>query len=149
MILSAQTIREMGIVLPCEPRTRFNGVTFGLSSAGYDMRIDQHCFIKPGEFMLASSVETFTMPNNVVGIVHDKSSWARLGLAVQNTVLEPGWRGHLTIELSNHGWQSLSIVKGTGIAQVIFHFLDRHTNQPYEGKYQDQRRGVQPAILEK
>ena len=158
MILSAQTIRKLcnppdfvdrGPLLdPFEERTRFGGVTFGLSSAGYDVRaefdedgIQYERVLESGRFMLASTIERFSMPNDIIGIVHDKSSWARRGLAVQNTVIEPGWSGWLTLELTNHGSQELVIERGVGIAQVIFHKLDLTTDQPYEGKYQDQRRG--------
>ena len=86
------------------------------------------------------------MPTGVLGIVHDKSSWARQGLAVQNTVIEPGWRGWLTLELTNHGKDTLIIYEGTGICQVVFHYLDAPTDQPYDGKYNNQPRGPQPAI---
>ena len=88
------------------------------------------------------------MPPDVLGIVHDKSTWARLGLACQNTVIEPGWHGWLTLELTNHGTEALTIERGMPIAQVIFHFVDDDT-VGYEGKYQDQRRGPVKPILEK
>ncbi len=89
------------------------------------------------------------MPNSVMGIVHDKSSWARHGVAVQNTVIEPGWRGYLTLELTNHSQQTRTIKPGDPIAQIVFHWLDEPTKQPYEGKYQDQAAGPQEAIAEK
>lgn len=84
------------------------------------------------------------MPKNVVGIVHDKSTWARRGLAVQNTVIEPGWRGFLTLELTNHGSVPIKIERAMPIAQIVFHFTDEET-VGYEGKYQDQERGPQEA----
>jgi dCTP deaminase len=85
------------------------------------------------------------MPNNVVGIVHDKSSLARQGIAVQNTVAEPGWRGYLTLEITNHYVNKILLLKGDAIAQVVFHFLDEPTELIYDGKYQDQQRGPQEA----
>lgn len=92
-------------------------------------------------FKLAGASEYFNLPANVVGRVHDKSSLARRGLAVQNTVAEPGWHGHLTLELSNHGWKSIKLEAGDAVAQVLFEFLDEPTDRPYDGKYQGQERG--------
>ena len=149
MILSAQSIRARGILSPFAERTqdKRTGTSFGLSACGYDIRLDQQVVLYPGTFVLASTLEQFSMPTDVVGVVHDKSSWARKGIAVQNTVIEPGWRGFLTLELTNHGTRKLLLPEGTPIAQVLFHQLDAPTDQPYpEGaKYQDQERGPQEA----
>jgi dCTP deaminase len=76
----------------------------------------------------------------VVGIVHDKSSLARRGLAVQNTILDPGWHGYMTLELTNGGHEQIELPKGSAIAQVVFHMLDHATELPYRGKYQNQER---------
>jgi dCTP deaminase len=89
-----------------------------------------------GNFTLASAIEEFQMPHNLVGIVHDKSTWARHGLSVYNTVIENGWCGFLTLELVYHGRYSLHIPAGAGIAQVIFHETSRFAS--YDGKYQNQ-----------
>lgn len=136
-----------------------HGVSFGLSEAGYDIRIKQnvrfckkdglmtvlcnesdvfmrHHYGEKGRFILASAIEEFDMPVDLVGIVHDKSTWARKGLSVFNTVIEPGWKGFLTLELVYHGEEELIIPAGAGIAQVVFH---QTTNQTmYNGKYQNQ-----------
>lgn len=146
-VLSAQTIRRMCLLTPCDPPTvDDHGRTRGLSACGYDLTLDQDLIIGPGDFRLCSAAEHFCLPNNVLGRVHDKSSLARLGLAVQNTVAEPGWRGFLTLEVTNHGMSSFHIFRGSAIAQVIFEFLDEPTYYPYAGKYQDQRRGPQESI---
>lgn len=156
MILPAQAIRSLCLhhspmIHPFSERTAgVGGVTYGLSPAGYDIRIAGPVDMsKYGarEFVLASSIERFDMPDDVIGIVHDKSTFARLGLAVQNTVIEPGWRGHLTLELSYHGNDRLVIDAGTGIAQVIFHRLEAPTDQPYAGRYQDQDAGPVAAKI--
>lgn len=136
------------------------GTSFGLGEAGYDIRVKQtvrfrpghregsitvelfngslekRISIKNGRFVLASAIEEFQMPGELTGIVHDKSTWARRGLSVFNTVIEPGWKGFLTLELVYHGEEELIIPAGSGIAQVIFH----RTQQPafYSGKYQGQ-----------
>lgn len=117
-------------------KIRSDPTSFGLTEAGYDIRIKQDVsFDKPG-FILASSVERFTMPINLVGILHDKSTWARLGLSVFNTVIEPGWEGYLTLELVYHGSGDLYIPGGSGIGQVIFHEVVETSS--YKGKYQNQ-----------
>ncbi|MCL4743868.1 MAG: dCTP deaminase [Burkholderiaceae bacterium] len=162
MILNGNAIRERRIISPFSERTRRFGLTYGVGPAGYDVRIDQDLVIPPAGFSLASTLEEFDMPNDVLGIVHDKSTWARLGLAAQNTVIEPGWRGFLTLELTNHNpprswWQlwrrqndgAIVIKRGMPIVQIIFHLLDRPAEHAYSGKYQNQKRGPQPAILEK
>lgn len=137
-----------------------HGVSYGLSEAGYDIRIKQevHFFKgaskrfvlidrqrqKAGRFALASTVEEFTMPTNLVGVVHDKSTWARRGLSVFNTVIEPGWHGFLTLELVYHGKEDeLIIPAGAGIAQVLFH--ETKEAAAYDGKYQHQPNEPVPA----
>lgn len=91
----------------------------------------------PNAFILAETVETFHMPADVYATVHDKSSWIRLGLAVHNTVIEPGWHGKLTLELKNlNPTRRIMVRPGEGIAQVIFHKIGV-PDAVYEGSYQD------------
>ena len=147
MILSGQTIRRLGLIFPClEPYKDSLGNSVGLSVCGYDLTLRNGVVIPPGGFMLASVVEYFVLPSNVVGVVHDKSSWARKGLAVQNTVAEPGWKGYLTLELTNHSQRLISITSGSAISQIIFHYLDEDAERPYSGKYQDQGPEPQEAM---
>lgn len=148
-ILSAQSIRlQEGMVTPFVLRSVAHGMSYGLSVAGYDIRIAESLSLYPGMFRLASSVEYFNMPTQILARVADKSTWARRGLAVQNTVIEPGWRGHLTLELTNHSERMINLQAGMPIAQIIFEWLDQPTDQPYNGKYQDQPAGAVPAKLE-
>lgn len=155
MILSAQTIRQYSqrllnpLVEPFYERTVQNGKTFGLGPAGYDIRAAESIHLNPGQFDLGSAMERLIIPTNVLAYVKDKSSWARKGLCVQNTVIEPGWEGYLTLEYTNHSEGSILIVEGDPIAQIVFHYLDQPTDQPYNGKYQDQQAGPQHAIEEK
>lgn len=90
-----------------------------------------------GSFTLASAIEEFDMPEELLGIVHDKSTWARQGLSVFNTVIEPGWKGFLTLELAFRGNEPVHIPAGAGIAQVIFHTATEAA--AYAGKYQHQQ----------
>lgn len=149
-LLNARPILEMRSQKVTGP----GGTSYGLGEAGYDIRIKQEVHFKPGarhpagcvvnidgwgqegHFALASAIEEFHMPTNLMGIVHDKSTWARRGLSVFNTVIEPGWKGFLTLELVYHGEEELVIPAGAGIAQVVFHEVKMPTE--YTGKYQNQ-----------
>lgn len=146
-ILSSQTIRKRQPILPFHERLTSHGLTFGLSSCGYDVRIAENFIMWPMRFVLASTIEKFAMPNDLCARVVDKSSWARQGICVQNTIIEPGWEGYLTLEITNHRWAFKRIRSGMPIAQIIFEKLDEPTEQVYQGKYQKQRSGPQPAIL--
>lgn len=158
-LLAAAPIKDMVAV-----KKSFGGTSYGLGEAGYDIRIKQDIKFKPdhgrcmvikhhldplgwrkelGRFTLASAMEEFQMPSNLTGIVHDKSTWARRGLSVFNTVIEPGWNGFLTLELVYHGEEELFIPAGSGIAQVIFHEVVEAT--VYSGKYQNQEDEPVPA----
>jgi dCTP deaminase len=148
MIASAQTIRRLEPLVPLVERQSAFGLTYGLGPAGYDIRIAETLTLMPHEFVIASSIERFEMPDNLLGVVHDKSTWARCGLAVQNTVIEPGFRGFMTIELSNNSSRPIDFKGGMPIAQVIFHLLDKPTDRPYGGKYQDAPCGATPAKFE-
>lgn len=116
-----------------------NGVSWGLTECGYDIRIKQDVWMFFGRrFALGSSVEEFDMPENLMGRVLNKSTWARRGVdASMTTNIEPGWKGFLTIELRYSRIWPIKIKAGSGIAQVIFETLAE--NAQYEGKYQNQR----------
>jgi dCTP deaminase len=146
VILSAQTIRRKIKIAPWSEQAVFNGLSYGLGAAGYDIRVAESVHLRASTgWALASAMEHIVMPSDVVAMVHDKSTWARRGLAVQTTTVEPGWQGFLTLELSNHGPTDLMITAGTPIAKLVFHLLDQPTEQPYDGKYQGQGPGPQPA----
>jgi dCTP deaminase len=155
-LLAQSPIKEMEA-----EKLREHGVSYGLAEVGYDIRLKQDvefhppiwhamndslvrpaCVVLDGQltkgtnFTLASAMEEFALPNDLMGVVHDKSTWARQGLSVFNTVIEPGWKGFLTLELVYHGRQPLHLPSGAGIAQVVFHRLSNPAS--YEGKYQDQ-----------
>ena len=140
-------------------KLKVHGTSYGLGEAGFDIRIKQEIIFKPGmtmgptievngqlehgRFTLASAIEEFDMPADLVGVVHDKSTWARQGLSVFNTVIEPGFKGGLTLELVFHGNKELIIPAGSGIAQVIFTTLAH--DAWYEGKYNGQSTDPVPA----
>ena len=159
MILSAQTIRklcqiprtkEQGLpmIFPFSERAKSEGRSYGLSSCGYDVRIAETIWLWPFWGRLASTYEQFNMPDNLCAEVKDKSTNARVFVLVQNTIIEPGWSGFLTLELTRFLPWPIKIVAGTPIAQVVFKMLDQPTEQTYSGKYQNQKSGPQSAILE-
>lgn len=150
MTLSAQSIRHWPglFIVPFNEPTVCEGRTFGLSSCGYDVRIAGGLTLYPLIGRLASIVEHITMPDDLWAEVKDKSTNARQFIAVQNTVIEPGWRGHLTLELTLHRLRPVTLKSGTPIAQIMFHRLDEPTISPYAGKYQAQGPEPVPAILQ-
>ena len=149
MILPAQEIRRRGIFTPFHERSVIRGRSFGLSSAGYDVRVRESLRLWPGDFVLASTLEHFNIPGDLVAYVKDKSTWIREGINVHNTCAEPGWRGFLTLEIKNVGHKQIWIEAGDPIAQIILHQMLAPTEQPYgSGKYQDQQSGAQPARYE-
>lgn len=148
MILSAKSIRELKPVEPFIERTVINGMSAGISVAGYDVRIRESLFIPPDGFALASTIEQFKMPKNVLAMVADKSSWARRGLSLLNTIIDPGFFGFLTIELKNlNPEKALTISAGSPIAQIIFEWVDAET-EGYNGKYNHQSSGPQKVRYE-
>lgn len=164
-LIEAMPIKDM-----LTEKHKLNGVSHGLAEVGFDIRVKQDICFNParyhflgeqlhpithtvdqssptiGNFCLASAMEEFDMPNDLVGIVHDKSTWARKGLSVFNTVIEPGFFGGLTLELVFHGSEPLHIPAGSGIAQVIFHRIAHPA--AYVGKYNGQSSDPVPAIFE-
>lgn len=156
-------------------------ISYGLSSYGYDARlageikvckqpmggiidpknIDSDMFehqtspdtfiISPNNFALARTVEHFDVPHDVLVICVGKSTYARCGLIVNVTPLEPGWRGQVTLELSNTTPYPIKIYANEGICQFIFLRGDRACRTNYAtrgGKYMDQQ-GIVEAKVER
>jgi dCTP deaminase len=145
-------------------------VSFGTSSYGYDVRcaadfkiftninsvivdpkafdessfVDKHddvCIIPPNSFVLARTVEFFRIPRNVLTICLGKSTYARCGIIVNVTPLEPEWEGHVTLEFSNTTPLPAKIYANEGVAQMIFLESDEQCERSYAdraGKYQGQ-----------
>jgi len=145
-------------------------ISYGLSSFGYDIRagfeflilqpakggvidplnFDEGCVrrvtmeeyveIPPNSFALTHSLEYFRMPDDVLGIVQGKSTYARCGIDTNVTPLEPGWEGQITLEISNTTPVPVKIYAGQGICQVLFFRGQRPavTYADRKGKYQGQ-----------
>jgi dCTP deaminase len=145
-------------------------VSFGTSSYGYDVRcaaefkvftnidsaivdpknfdsnsfVDKQadiCVIPPNSFALARTVEYFRIPRNVLTICLGKSTYARCGIIVNVTPLEPEWEGHVTLEFSNTTPLPAKIYANEGVAQMLFFESDEECDVSYkdrDGKYQGQ-----------
>lgn len=156
-------------------------ISYGLSSYGYDIRVADeykiftdvyntvvdpknfspqafvdikapYCIIPPNSFALARSVEYFRIPRNVIGLCIGKSTYARCGIVVNITPLEPEWEGHLTIEISNTTPIPAKIYSNEGIAQLIFLESDEICEISYKdrkGKYQAQKGVTLPKVIKK
>src|SRR6266702_5516512 len=149
-MLSSQSIRKRvraGTlhIVPFETRGVCDGRSYGLSSASYDVRLAQDVWLWPFFGRLASIEEYIAMPSDLAAEVKDKSSNARRFVLVQNTFIDTGWRGYLTVELTRFLPWPVLLRRGTPIAQLVFHQLDEPTENPYHGKYQDQEYGAQKA----
>ena len=148
-----------------------NIVSYGTSSYGYDIRCSNEfkvftningavvdpkafdersfvsvsgdeCIIPPNSFALASTVEYFRIPSNVLTICLGKSTYARCGIIVNVTPLEPEWEGHVTLEFSNTTSLPAKIYANEGVAQLLFFESDEQCEVTYksrDGKYQGQR----------
>lgn len=151
-------------------QTRKDVISFGVSSYGYDVRITDEfkiftnvygavvdpksfnpksfvdfkgevCIIPPNSFALASTMEYFRIPRNVLCTCLGKSTYARCGIIVNVTPLEPEWEGHITIEISNTTPLPAKIYANEGIAQILFFESDEDCEVSYadrKGKYQSQ-----------
>ena len=145
-------------------------ISYGLSSYGYDVRCSNNfkiftninnsivdpkkfnkdalvnfvgdvCIIPPNSFALASTLETFKIPRNVLTICLGKSTYARCGIIVNVTPLEPEWEGQVTLEFSNTSPLPAKIYANEGVAQMIFLESDQQCMVSYKdrkGKYQGQ-----------
>lgn len=94
--------------------------------------------IYPGEFVLAHSLESFNIPDNLTGLLFCKSSYARLGMNMAPTVLKSGWSGQLVLEIYNQTKFIMTIYEGCGIGTIYFAEHADSSLNPYDGKYQHQ-----------
>ena len=119
-------------------------VTIDTARTGRD-----HVIIPPNSFALAETVEVIRVPRDVLAICVGKSTYARCGIIVNVTPLEPEWRGRVTIEISNTTPLPAKIYANEGIAQMIFLKADRVCETSYAdkgGKYQDQEGLTLPKV---
>ena len=141
---------EEGMISPFEDKqVREGKISYGLSSYGYDARVSEEfkiftnvnseivdpknfkstnfvtkngteCIIPPNSFALARTVEKFKIPKDILVICLGKSTYARCGIIVNVTPLEPGWEGYVTLEFSNTTPLPAKVYANEGVAQFIF-----------------------------
>jgi dCTP deaminase len=119
-------------------------VTVDTNQTGRD-----HILIPPNSFALAETVEWIEIPRNVLAICVGKSTYARCGLIVNVTPLEPEWRGRVTLEISNTTPLPAKVYANEGIAQMVFFEAKQECNVSYadkRGKYQDQTGLTLPLV---
>ena len=160
-----------GMISPFEKKqVRQGKISYGLSSFGYDARVSDEfkiftdvnseivdpknfkpsnfvtkntseCIIPPNSFVLASTVEYFKIPKDILVIWLGKSTYARCGIIVNVTPLEPGWEGHVTLEFSNTTPLPAKIYANEGAAQFVFLKGNEEPEVSYsdrKGKYMGQ-----------
>ena len=159
-------------------QTRKGKISFGLSSYGYDARVSnefkiftnvnsgivdpksfkkesfvtkigKECIIPPNSFALARTMEYFKIPEDVLVVCLGKSTYARCGIIVNVTPLEPGWEGHVTLEFSNTTPLPAKIYANEGIAQCVFIKGIERPQVTYanrKGKYMKQKGVTRPKV---
>ena len=170
---------ENAMISPFEDKQiRGDKISFGVSSYGYDARVSDEfkiftnvnseivdpknfkpsnfvtkklseCIIPPNSFVLASTIEHFKIPKDVLVICLGKSTYARCGIIVNVTPLEPGWEGHVTLEFSNTTPLPAKIYANEGVAQFIFLKGNERPEVSYsdrKGKYMGQTGVTLPKI---
>jgi dCTP deaminase len=108
-----------------------------LSGGGYDLRLGMDVLIPPGGHCLVATLETVEISDDLVGSLHIRSSLARKGIVASLAVVDPGFRGQLTVSLFNAGPESLKLTSNSKFVQMMLHQLDSKTKLVYSGKYQD------------
>ena len=165
-----QGAETTALIDPFIPESVRSGViSYGLGPYGYDIRLheeyrlpanleslDPHniresnyltkrekdILLPPGSFILGRSLEYFRIPKKILGLVYGKSTYARVGVLVNVTPLEPEWSGYLTISIANIGATPVKLHTGEGIAQVLFFESDDFPIFSYKdlnGKYNQQK----------
>ena len=174
-----EMVRTNNMISPFENKqVRGNKISYGLSSFGYDARVSNEfkiftnvnseiidpknfklnnfiskkgdeCIIPPNSFVLSSTVEYFRIPNDVMVICLGKSTYARCGIIVNVTPLEPSWEGNVTLEFSNTTPLPAKIYANEGAAQLIFLKGNEKPNITYadrNGKYMKQSGVTLPKV---
>jgi dCTP deaminase len=115
-----------------------------LNPASYDLRSSSEVVIKPKRYELTASLETVELGLKVTGSLHIRSSLAREGIIGSFAVVDPGFRGQLTLNLHNAGEREVRIREGEPIVQIVFHKLGIQVKKGYSGLYQNSR-GIVPS----
>lgn len=110
------------------------------SEISYRMIETDKYLLLPGQFVLATTMEYFRMPDDLTAFVEGRSSLGRLGLFIQNAGwVDPGFEGEITLELFNANRCAIELRSGRRVGQLVFAQLDQPALRPYSGKYQGQK----------
>jgi dCTP deaminase len=115
-----------------------------LNPAGYDLRSSREVVIRPKQYELTATLERVELGLDVTASLHIRSSLAREGVIGSFAVVDPGFRGQLTLNLHNGREEEITIRKGEPIVQIVFHRLGSPARKGYGGIYQNSR-GVVPS----
>ena len=110
-----------------------------LNPAGYDLRCSKTVILKPKQFMLVSTLECVELSLNITASLHIRSSLAREGVIGSFAIVDPGFRGQLTLNLHNVNDKELTLGEGERIVQIVFHRLGNVAKKGYNGSYQDSK----------
>lgn len=93
--------------------------------------------VHPGEFILGVTEEKVELPNDIAGRLDGRSSLGRLGIIVHSTAghVDPGWKGRLTLEISNIGKLPVALMPGSRFCKIVFETVSTEVEKPYKGKY--------------
>ena len=110
-----------------------------LNPAGYDLRCAKRTVLKPKQYELVATLETVELALSVTAYLHIRSSLAREGVIGSFAVVDPGFRGQLTLNLHNVSNNEITIHEGERIVQIVFHNLGNTAKKGYNGSYQNSK----------
>ena len=166
-----QAALEKNLITPFEEKQVRTGISFGVSAYGYDYRLDRKfkiympqngvvidpknfsaarfedfegdaCVIPANSYVLGQSLECFKIPRDILVLCFGKSTYARCGVVVNVTPLEPEWEGHITVSIANLSPSPVKLYAGEGLGQLVFVEAAEICETSYadkKGKYQGQK----------
>ena len=145
----------LGILSDVEIEQRMNGGSLlitpfdssCLNGAGYDLRLAEKLEMQPGQHFLVATLERVELGEDLVGTLHIRSSLARAGIIASLALVDPGFRGQLTILLYNAGNGRFTMDRNDRFLQIAIHQLGTKTLRPYRGKYQDSQGIVDSRVM--
>lgn len=117
-----------------------NGIIKLQDEVNYKTIVTDKYLLLPGQFVLATTMEYFKLPNDLTAFVEGRSSLGRLGLFIQNAGwVDPGFEGEITLELFNANRCAIELQAGYRVGQLVFAKMEEEALHPYSGKYQKQK----------
>ncbi|MCR2043881.1 dCTP deaminase [Anaerosalibacter massiliensis] len=168
MILSDKTIKKMLkdeelLINPIEEDSQIQPASVDIRLGRHFLKVDENrvesmclqeeikyieiesdeIIIPPNSFLLATTMEYIKLPNYLTAFVEGRSSIGRMGLFIQNAGwVDPGFEGEITLELYNANRLPIKLISGRRICQLVFALMDEEAINPYDGKYQKQRKAT-------